>query len=349
VPAPRLYALHDAAGQAKYQEVKQLARAQSRVLAGTPGTLKRRTQSGRKYWVREHIRADGRKVDEYLGAEAAVGREQLETLRAEIELAKALASGSGKLRLFGYQRLDRKPAAVLEVFFNRGLIQAGLTLVGSHAYGVLLNELGVLAPGYRTQDIDVARARTLAVALPDDVSFQQLLRETGLPFVPVPGMPSRKPSASFKLPGAEALTIDLLIPGRKIGEVLPVKELNAFAQAIPLLDFLIAEPIDAVVLSPNQVIPVRVPAPERFALHKLFSSQSRRTGRDKVRKDLEQAALLIAVIEDETPGSIGDAFRRVPAESKAAVRRGAAAAARLLHGIRPQAEGTLLAIVGKSG
>jgi len=347
VPAPRLYARHDAAGQAKYQEVKQLARAQARVLSGTPGTLKRRTQSGRQYWVREHIRADGRKVDEYVGAEAAVDARRLEALRAEIDLAKALASGSGKLRLFGYQRLDRKPAAVLEVFFNRGLIQAGLTLVGSHAYGVLLNELGVLAPGYRTQDIDVARARTLAVALPDDVSFQQLLRETGLPFVPVPGMPSHKPSASFKLRGAEALAVDLLVPGRNVGQVVAVKELNAFAQAIPLLDFLVAEPIDAVVLSPNQVIPVRVPAPERFALHKLFSSQSRKTGRDKVRKDLEQAALLAVVIEEETPGRIGDAFRRAPAESKAAFRRGAAAAARLLHGVRPQAEALLLAIAGK--
>ena len=343
----RPYARHDAAGQAKYQEVKQLARAQARVLSGTPGTLKRRTQSGRKYWVREHIRADGRKVDEYLGAEAAVGREQLETLRAEIELAKALASGSGKLRLFGYQRLDRKPAAVLEVFFNRGLIQAGLTLVGSHAYGVLLNELGVLAPGYRTQDIDVARARTLAVALPDDGSFQQLLRETGLPFVPVPGMPSHKPSASFKLPGAEALAVDLLVPGRNVGQVVAVKELDAFAQAIPLLDFLVEDPMDAVVLSPNQVIPVRVPAPERFALHKLFSSQSRKSARDKIRKDLEQAALLTAAIEEETPGSMRDVHRRLPTDARTAVRRGAAAAARLLHAISPQAEALLLAIAGK--
>lgn len=347
MPTARPYARHDAAGQAKYQEVKQLARAQARVLSGTPGTLKRRTQSGRQYWVREHIRADGRKVDEYLGAEAAVGQEKLESLRAEIELAKALASGSGKLRLFGYQRLDRKPAAVLEVLFNRGLTQGGLTLVGSHAYGVLLNELGVLAPGYRTQDIDVARTRALALALPDDVSFQQLLRETGLPFVPVPGMPSRKPSASFKLPGAEALAVDLLVPGRSAGEVVAVRELNTFAQAIPLLDFLVEEPINAVVLSPNQVIPVSVPAPERFALHKLFSSQSRKSGRDKVRKDLEQAALLSAVIEEETPGSMRDAFRHVPAQAKSAVRRGAAAAGRLLRGIRPEAEALLLAIAGK--
>lgn len=297
MPTARLYARHDAAGQAKYQEVRQLARAQARVLAGTPGTLKQRIQSGRKYWVREHIRADGSKVDEYLGSEAALGRARLAAERSALELAQALAAGSSKLRLFGYQRIDRKPAAVLEVFFNRGLTGAGLTLVGSHAYGVLLNELGVAAPGYRTRDLDVARAGVLAVALPADETFQQLLQETGLDFVPVPSMPS----------------------------------LRALAQAVPLLEYLVREPLDAVVLSPNQVVPVKVPAPERFVLHKLYSSQSRRTERDKVRKDLEQAALLAAVVEEDTPGGLRDAFRRMPAEGKAAGRRGAAAAARLLH------------------
>ena len=327
----RLYARHDAAGQARYQEVRQLARGQARVLAGTPGTLKQRTQSGRKYWVREHIRADGSKVDEYLGTEAALDRARLAALRSELELAKALAAGSSKLRLFGYQRIDRKPAAVLEVFFNRGLTGAGLTLVGSHAYGVLLNELGVAAPGYRTRDLDVARAGALAVALPEDQTFQQLLQETGLAFVPVPGMPSHKPSASFKLPGAEGLAVDLLVPGRRVGDRVEVAELHAFAQTIPLLGFLISEAVDAVALSPNQVVPVKVPAPERFVLHKLYSSQSRRTERDKVRKDLEQAALLAAVVEEDTPGGLRDTFRRMPAEGKPAVRRGAAAAARLLH------------------
>ena len=83
----------------------------------------------------------------------------------EIDLAKALAAGSA-LRLFGYQRIDRKPAAVLEVLFNRGLFAAGLALVGSHAYGALLNELGILAPGYRTRTSTSRGAQPLALALP---------------------------------------------------------------------------------------------------------------------------------------------------------------------------------------
>jgi hypothetical protein len=325
-----LFRRHDAASHTQYQEIKQLARSQARILAGTPGTLKQRTQSGKRYWVREHIRVDGRKVDEYLGPEKSLSRERVAEIRAQVDLAKALASGSARLRLLGFQRIDRKPAAVAEVFFNRGLNQAGLTLVGSHAYGVLLNELGVVAPGYKTQDIDVARARPLAIALPNGLTFATLLRESGLQFVPVPGMPSHRPSASFKLPGRETLAVDLLVPGPDVGALIAVDELKAHAQAIPLLEFLIASPIESVVLSPNQVIPIPVPAPERFALHKLFSSQSRKAHRDKVRKDLDQAAIVVAVLEEDTPGLLADTFRRMPATGKAAVRRGALAAAKSL-------------------
>lgn len=285
--AARLFRRHDAAGRAKYQELKQLARSQRRVLAGTPGLLKQRTQSGKRYWVREYIRADGSKVDEYLGAESAFDKTQLAALRAEVDLAKELASGSSKLRLFGYQRIDRKPAAVLEVFFNRGLTQAGLTLVGSHAYGALLNELGVLAAGYKTQDIDVARSQPLAAALPDGVTFQH-------------------------------------------------------AQAVPFLDFLIGESIDGVVLSPNQIIPVKLPSPERFLIHKLFSSQSRKTDRDKAGKDLEQAAVLAAALEEEAPGSLGDAFRRMPSAGREKVKRAARAAAKKLQALHAEGEEALL-------
>jgi len=340
--AARLFRRHDAAGRAKYQELKQLARSQQRVLAGTPGTLKQRTQSGNRYWVREYIRVDGSKVDEYLGAESALDKTKLPALRSEVDLAKELAAGSSKLRLFGYQRIDRKPAAVLEVFFNRGLTQAGLTLVGSHAYGALLNELGVLAAGYKTQDIDVARAQPLALALPEGATFQQLLKESGLAFVPVPGMPSHKPSASFKLPGSGTLAVDLLVPGHRAGELVRVKELATHAQAVPFLDFLLEGSIDGVVLSPNQVIPVRLPSPERFLIHKLFSSQSRRTDRDKAGKDLEQAAVLAAALEEETPGSTGDAFRRMPSAGREKVKRAARAAAKKLETLHPEGEEALL-------
>ena len=332
---------HDAASRTKYQDTVQLARGQKRVLAGTPGTLKQRTQGGRRYWVREHIRVDGAKVDEYLGAADSIAAARVEELRSEIELAKALASASAMLRLLGFQRIERAPASVLAVFFNHGLHQAGLALIGSHAYGALLNELGVQASAYRTQDLDVARAAPLALALPSGGTFGSLLNETGLRFVPVPGMPSTKPSGSFKLPGAEKLTVDLLVPGSEIGKVVEVKELGGYAQTVPLLDFLSEEPLDGIVLSPNQVIPVRLPAPERFVLHKLFSAESRRADRSKVTKDREQAAVLAAALEEEMPGRLMAAWKEFPRAHRAAVKRSARNVASLLAGAHPQAEEAL--------
>ena len=344
---PALYRRHDSASQARYQDVKRLAYSQERVLTGTPGTLKQRTQSGKQYWVREYIRIDGKKTDEYIGPVSSVSKSTVDAVNAHIELARALASGSANLRLFGYQRLERKPAAVLEVLFNHGLIQGGLVIVGPHAYGTLLNELGINAPGYKTQDIDVARAQRITIALPDGFNFQTLLNETGLTFVPVPGMPSRKPSGSFKLPGAETLAVDLLIAGQETGELVPVKELGAYAQAIPLLDFLIEESIPAIALSPNQVIPIQVPSPERFVIHKLFSSQSRRSQRDKIRKDLEQAGVLATAIEDETPGRLTQTLRNVPPKARPAVKRGAAAAAKLAESVDPSASRFLARIASR--
>jgi len=341
-----LFRRHDTASRTKYQEASQLARGQRRVLAGTPGTLKQRTQSGKRYWVREHIRIDGAKVDDYVGAVASVDPARIARLRAEIELAQSLAAASATLRLLGFQRIDRKPAAVLAVLFNHDLYQAGLTLVGSHAYGALLNELGVAAAAYRTHDLDFARAQPLAVAAGADTTLAALLDESGLRFVPVPGMPASKPSASFKLPGAEQLMVDLLVPGRDLGKLVEVKELGAHAQAIPLLDFLIDEPLDAVVLSPNQIIPVRLPSPERFALHKLYSSESRRSGVGKVAKDREQAAVLVAAVEEEMPGRLRAAWKAFPRNGRSAVARGARAAAKLLSQSHPEGEAALQAVAG---
>jgi hypothetical protein len=342
-----LFRRHDPSSQVRFQDAVQRARAQARVLGGTPGTLKQRTQSGKRYWVREHIRIDRAKADEYLGPVAALPEARVEALRAEVELARSLAAASAALRLAGFQRIDRKPAAVLAVFFNRGLHAAGLTLVGSHAYGVLLNELGVIAPAYSTQDLDMARSQPLAIALPADASFGAVLNESGLGFVPVPGLPSSRPSASFKLPGAEALLIDLLVPGREAGKVVAVKELATHGQTVPLLEFLVEDPLESAVLSPNQVVPVRVPAPERFVLHKLYSSQMRRAQPGKGKKDIEQAAIIAAALEEAFPGRLRVAWRAMPASGRPAARRAAHIAAKTLEILYSEAAAALHALGGK--
>jgi hypothetical protein len=344
--AARLFARHDAAGHARYQALKQLARTQRRVVPGAPGLLKRRTRAGTEYWVREFNRSDGRKTDEHIGTVEAVTPARLADLQGEIDLAKALMSGSSALRLFGYQRADRKTAAVLGALFSNGLFAAGLTLVGSHAYGALVNELGIATPGYATQDIDVARSQPLQLALPAGVDWR-MLADSGLEFVPVPGMPSHRPSASFKVPGVDALSVDVLVPGRSLGRIVPLAELRTHAQEVPLLDFLLKDAIETIVLGPNHVVPVKVPAPERFVLHKLMSSQQRKTDRAKVRKDLEQAAVLAAVLTEDNPGTLEATWHAFPSAGRPDAKRGAQAAANLIDGAHEQARGVLEGLAGR--
>jgi hypothetical protein len=205
----------------------------------------------------------------------------------------------------------------------------------------------VIAPAYRTQDLDMARSQPLALALPADESFGAVLNESGLGFVPVPGMPSSRPSASFKLPGAEGLLIDLLVPGREAGKVVSVKELATHGQAIPLLEFLVEAPLESVVLSPNQIVPVRVPAPERFVLHKLYSSQMRRTQSGKGKKDLEQAAVIAAALEDSFPGRLKDAWKGLPSAGRSAVRRAVPIVMKILDTAYPEAAAALRALAKK--
>jgi hypothetical protein len=97
-----------------------------------------------------------------------------------------------------------------------------------------------------------------------------------------------------------------------------------------------------VILSPNQVIPVKLPSPERFVLHKLFASQSRTFDRDKAGKDLDQAATLAAVVEEEMPGRLSEAFRRMPSAGKARTKRAARSAAKRLEDVHAQGADALL-------
>ena len=86
---------------------------------------------------------------------------------------------------------------------------------------------------------------------------------------------------------------------------------GAAAEPLRFLDFLIHEPIRAVLLHGSGV-PVLVPAPERYAVHKLIVGSRRRQGGDgqgKATKDREQAVtLLSAMIELRREEDVADAW-----------------------------------------
>jgi hypothetical protein len=202
-------------------------------------------------------------------------------------------------------------------------------IVGAHAYGALLNVLGVKPRrNYATEDIDIARYGRIELAVIPDGGVLEVLRRTGLPFVEVPELDVRRPPTSYLRRGTK-LKVDLLVPSRdaSYGSVR-IPELKSHATALPFLGFLLAEQLDTVVLSRDRVIPLKVPRPERYCVHKLVVSQLRaKTSAAKDRKDLDQATVLAQVLEDRFPGLVEETAGLLGRSALKLAARGARVAA----------------------
>lgn len=93
---------------------------------------------------------------------------------------------------------------------------------------------------------------------------------------------------------------------------------------LPHLRYLLEESIGAVGLGKHAVVPVRVPRPERLAWHKTMISQLRSDVSDKGRKDLDQAAVLVAVLAEDSPDILLDGYGALSTGARKLVGRGAA-------------------------
>jgi hypothetical protein len=85
--------------------------------------------------------------------------------------------------------------------------------------------------------------------------------------------------------------------------------MGVWAQSLRFLNYLIADPISAVALYRSGIL-VRIPRPERYAIHKLIVAQRRQTGNlAKRRKDLAQAAALIKALAEDRPSELRQAYQ----------------------------------------
>ncbi|HET9651451.1 MAG TPA: GSU2403 family nucleotidyltransferase fold protein [Usitatibacter sp.] len=222
----------------------------------------------------------------------------------------------------GYTTLAPKHLAALTPLSRHGIFEAGAVLVGTHAFEVVVNRLGIRVAVFSTEDLDVARPAKLALEQAPKRDLLDLLRESGIDFVGVPPFRHGAPSTSYKEKGRSRFTVDLLVPasGEEI-ETVSVPELGAHATGLPYLRYLLSDTQRAAAMSLHGVAAVRVPVPERFALHKLVVAQLRSGRSEKSRKDLEQAAVLIAALGELHPGALEDAFARTPVSCRKHIRR----------------------------
>ena len=308
-----LTAPHERALTLLFAELESAAAEQATAFLGTPGTLAVRTNDhGTKFWVHRYSSAAGRRLETYLGtADDPALVSHLESLRDRIETANATIARVRILARAGFATVDKKAYYTLASLHNHGLFKAGALLIGSHAFGALLNALGVRAVPYATEDVDIARREALALkGLPP---FIEMLRETGIEFFEVPALDRGAPSTSFAERGGSRLRVDLLVPSTNDSyPTIPIPELKAHAQGLPYLSFLLGASQEVPLLSSHGVVMVRVPVPERYAIHKLIVSQLRSKSTSKPEKDLRQAATLIEAIVDRFPGALQESLAVVP-------------------------------------
>jgi hypothetical protein len=297
-----------------YAEVKERANVAGALLPGTPGTLVKRAGTGHEYWYRSFYPLPKKRSEVFVGPVSNEAAYQI--MQGRIAYSDWTTKQVASLAKLGYQVADKGVACVLVELHNREIFDAGLVVVGTLAYMSWLNEFGATATAARTQDIDLARRQRLKLAA--TVPFLSSMQATLLPFARIPGMPSREPSTSVKLPGAEGLRVDILAPGPVLGKIVAVPELEWHAQAIPFYDYLLEDSRPAAMLAGGHCIPIRLPEVTRMIWHKLYSSTNRTQDPTKAEKDLVQAVTLAAILIEQDSASLRESFAGAPPELRSA-------------------------------
>ncbi|WP_419911952.1 GSU2403 family nucleotidyltransferase fold protein [Hoeflea sp.] len=277
-----------------------------------PGSVYTQTKQDRKYLFSRRLVGTVRRDTAIGPADNPEVQKRAAQVRGEQSSAKERRKIIATLRNNHVPVPTRELGNVLDVMADAGLFKDAV-LVGTAAYICYSPIIGVVLPigALMTQDADLATA-SLAIAADnsddDNGSILSILKRADETFEPVPALSKAAPSSSFK--SETGFFVDLLTPQRRSSDTNPMPLKNLAAGAVPLqhLDWLIADPVRAVALH-GTGIPVSVPQPAKYAVHKLIVAQKRHKGEIAKRgKDLQQAEALIKALKETDRYALHDAI-----------------------------------------
>lgn len=318
------------------------AQADAAAAGSSQGSFVSKTVKGGTYWYLQRMEGEGKR-QRYLGRESPALLAWMEEVRQARARSAADESQRAKLASMlgaGGAATESAPVIkVLSLLADAGVFRMGGVLVGTQAFAVYGNMLGVRfeKQSLRTQDVDVAQDRAIGIALSQEASpvdVEQSLARSGLGFFPVPALDPRLPSTSFKIRGRD-LRVDFLTPmiGPKSTKPVFLPALGVSAHPLRFLHYLIKNPVQAVVVGGSGIL-VNVPDPARFAFHKLWISGKRQVSEQaKATKDLRQAGDLLEVLLEDRPGDLPPAWEDLT-HSPAVVKTVQRAIGRLAPGIQ---------------
>ncbi len=260
----------------------------------------------------------GRRVQKY------VGPADDPALRGRVERFRAIKADAAERRRIvaalvagGLPAADPLAGDILDALWRAGVFRLRGVLVGTAAFQAYPALLGVRLPAaqMRTGDIDIAQFHSISVLVEDSLPpILEVLRGVDPSFRSMPHMAD--PIRSTRFVNGAKLEVEFLTPNRagddKQGKPAMMPALGgAAAEPLRFLDFLIYQPVRAVLLH-RAGVPVVVPAPGRFAVHKLIVASRRRrdpVGMVKAAKDVAQAGTLFAALGETRRGfEVGEAW-----------------------------------------
>jgi hypothetical protein len=280
------------------------------------GAFISKTIKDKRYWYFQTGKGDAR-IQRYAGRETPELLAQIaQHKEARHDERERRALVSTLVRSFGLLRPLPEVGDLLAALATAGVFRLRGVLVGTVAYQTYPAMLGVklASSTLQTGDIDIAQYKTVSLAVADKIPpILEVLREVDTSFRAVPHISENNKSVSYR--AKNGIRVDFLTPNEGPDTDAPqsLPSLGTDAQPLRFLDFLIHDPVPAVLLHGSGVL-VRVPSPERYAVHKLIVSSRRHAGSAKSDKDLMQAEALLETLWRKRPHDLsdawGDAYRR---------------------------------------
>jgi hypothetical protein len=271
----------------------------------TAGNFVRVPVKGRGYWYFEETQP--KKTRKYVGPsddpEIAKRVEAFQEIKEDLRSRRKLVSTL--TREAGLTAPDRFTGDVVAAMETAGIFRLRGVLIGTVAFQTYAGHLGVRLPGasLQTGDADFAQHYSISSSVEDSLPpILEILRSVDPTFRDIPYRSDPVRVTQFQ--NASRYKVEFLTPNRGSDDYTdhasPMPALGgASAQPLRFLDFLIQEPIRTVMLHRSGV-PVTVPSPERYAVHKLIVASRRQNdanGVAKREKDVFQASLLVEALE----------------------------------------------------
>jgi hypothetical protein len=264
-------------------------------LAGLVGAFHKRAVKGRDYWYFAYRDIDQKLRMVYVGPDNDRVRALVERF-AETRQDKPLAPAARMAMVAGCAPAAPKHFRIIRRLSEYGFFRAGGILIGTHAFLALGNMLGVRwRDGAATLDVDFAHAgNNVSLALPADlkIDVHGALESLEMGLLPIAQF-NGKAGAQYRNPQDQELRLDFVTSMTRDGEPVVMPHLNLALEPLKFMEFSLEQPIQGCIFSNLGACVVNLPAPERYAVHKLIIFGERPVNeRAKATKDLLQAACL---------------------------------------------------------